>query len=248
VFWQERVDGWPQIRAYKQRIGELVAGCDPVLDVGCGPGVDAAARGMGAVGVDRSAVMCAAAAARGVAVARADAHALPFAREAFGAVVADRVLQHLADPDTALRQLAEVVRHGGRVVLAEPDQETLVISVPGIDRSVTDRIKALRRDLGYRNGRLASTLPARLAAVGLVDVAVDAFALSLTDPDLAFGLPKWPYIWQDAGRFTDAELAAWDAAMGRARAHGLVYAVTYLVVSARHPGDEFGAPQASEEG
>jgi SAM-dependent methyltransferase len=206
-----------------------------VLDAGCGPGADAAARGRGAVGVDRSAVMCATAAARGVAVAQADAHALPFAGGRFGAAVADRVLVHLAEPDVALRELARVVRPGGRVVVSDPEQETVVISVPGVDQGMTDRVKALRRDLGYRNGRLPSTTPHLMREAGLVDITVDAFALSLTDPDLAFGLPTWPHVWREVGRFTDAELATWDEAMGRARAGGLVYAVTSLVVSGRRP-------------
>jgi hypothetical protein len=60
VRWQERVDEWPQIKAYKRRIGELLAGAQAVVDVGCGPGIDVLAIGSSrCIGVDRSMAMCA---------------------------------------------------------------------------------------------------------------------------------------------------------------------------------------------
>ena len=36
--WQDRIDAWPAIRAYKQRTYELLGDALPVLDVGCGTG------------------------------------------------------------------------------------------------------------------------------------------------------------------------------------------------------------------
>lgn len=115
------------------------------------------------------------------------------------------------------------------MVIADPDQETLVIQVPGVRRSVLDRLKALRRDVGYRNGRLASRLPALLGEAGVEDVSVDAFPLVITDPADAFGLPTWPTVWRAEGRFSDDELAEWDRAM-RER-DGFLYAVTFFLVA-----------------
>jgi SAM-dependent methyltransferase len=233
VWWQERVDGWPQVRAYKQRTYELVAGADRVLDVGSGPGGDVVAIGRDrCVGVDASLVMGAAAAGQGAAVVAGDALRLPFAGGGFGAVRADRVVQHVADPAAAVAEMVRVTRSGGRVVVADADQETLVIHVPGVGRSLADRVKALRRDVGYRNGRFVTTLPDRLAAMGLGDVTVDAFPLLITDPDEAFGLPTWPRWGTDVGLdFSAADLEAWDRGIARARAGGLVYALLYFVVS-----------------
>jgi hypothetical protein len=72
--------------------------------------------------------------------------------------------------------------------------------------------------------------------MGLVDVVVEAFPLVLTDPDLAFGLPGWPWIWRSEGGFTDGDLAEWSAGMSRARQEGgLVYALLYFVVAATKP-------------
>jgi SAM-dependent methyltransferase len=231
---QEAVDRWPQVQAYKRRSHELVGAAEPVLDVGCGPGGDIVALGpWRSFGVDGSLAMGAAAVGRGARVAVGDALALPFAGGAFGAVRADRVLQHLADPVAGVAEMVRVTAAGGRVVVADPDQETLVIQVPGVRPALADRVKALRRDVGYRNGRFVSSLPALLAAWGLVDVSVEAFPLVLTDPDVAFGLPGWPTLWRTEGGFTDDDLDEWAAGMDRARRDGgLVYALLYFVVAA----------------
>ena len=235
VAWQARMATWPGVIAYKQRTHDLLAGAAPTLDVGCGPGVDLAAlnqpsaSGRRAVGVDTSEAMASAAAAHG-AVARGDAHGLPFGDEVFGGARADRVLQHMADPQRVLAEMARVVRRGGVVVVADPDQETLVIEVPGVRRSVLARLKALRRDVGYRNGALASSLPARMAELRLAEVTVDAYPLVIRRPEDAFGLPTWPAAWRREGRFTDEELAEWHAALDRP-ADGFLYVVTVLVVA-----------------
>lgn len=119
------------------------------------------------------------------------------------------------------------------MVVADPDQESLVIAVPGVRRELTDSVKRLRRDVGYRNGRLASELPDLFRGAGLSDVSVDAFPLLLRNPDEAFGLPKWVRLWRDEAGFTDDDEAEWSAGMDQARQHGLVYGVTFLVVAGR---------------
>ncbi len=228
VLAQEIVDSWPQIRAYKVHTYELLAGRAPVLDVGCGPGLDLPKLVAGAsVGLDASRAMCAVASGRG-SVVNAAATTLPFGDRTFGGVRADRVFQHLEDPGAALAELVRVCRPGGRLVLADPDQETLSITVPGIAQEMTDRVKRLRRDIGYRNGRLAATLPAALAGVGLTDVTVDAFPLVLRRADEAFGLPGWLRLWKEEGGFSDDEIDAWERATGE---QPVVYSLLYFVVT-----------------
>jgi len=246
LVWQDRVDGWPQVRAYKARSYQLLEGRSPVLDVGAGTGNDVVALGVGAVGTDLSAAMCQEARRRGAVVCRGDAVHLPFAGESFGAVRADRVLQHLAEPTDAIREMVRVTRRGGRVVVCDPDQESLVISVPGVSQDLADAVKQLRRDRGYRNGTLAARLPVAFGELGLGEITVDAFPLVLRDPDDAFGLPGWVRYWghahppaadiADVGDrgFTAEDVQAWERGMELARRDGqLVYALLYFVVSGR---------------
>lgn len=237
VEWQDRVDGWPQVKAYKRRVLDLLAEATDVLDVGCGPGADILAVGANrCVGVDRSMAMCLAAAARGAHVSQADVHQLPFSDGMFAGSFADRVLQHVVEPDQALAEMVRVLRPGGRLVIADPDQETLTIRVPGVRQELVDRIKSLRRDVGYRNGRLVSLLPAALSSIGMRDVSVEPFPLLLTDPDDAFGLPSWPHgAWGIEARFTKDDLAEWDEGVALARQGGFVYALTFFVVSGVRP-------------
>ena len=104
-----------------------------VLDIGCGAGevcVDIAERisPHGRVaGVDLSGAMveaakrAAAAAGRDIDLRVASVYQLPFADESFDVVRAERVLQHLDDPETALREMLRVTRVGGQIMLIDPD-------------------------------------------------------------------------------------------------------------------------------
>ena len=236
VDWQDRIDGWPQIDAYKQRTYELLGDRRPVLDVGCGTGHDLVPIGTGAFGVDVSLAMCERARDRALCVTRGDAARLPFASGSCAGARADRVLQHVADPAASVAELVRVTRPGGRVVVSDPDQGTLLIEVPGASRELVLRVTELRREIGYRNGSYARSLPRMCSDAGLVDITVDAFPLVLTDPDDAFGLPTWVEYWRAEGPFGEREQAQWATAMRRARERpGFVFALLYLVVSGARP-------------
>lgn len=119
-----------------------------VLDVGCGTGDDvrAIAAIVGAhgrvAGIDPSRAMIAEAIRRGVPptvefdLARADA--LPYADATFDAVRADRVFQHLHDPDAAAAELRRVTRSGGTALLLDQDWGSLIIA--GADPRMTQRL------------------------------------------------------------------------------------------------------------
>ncbi|MEV6211049.1 methyltransferase domain-containing protein [Kitasatospora sp. NPDC051914] len=105
-----------------------------LLDVGCGPGTITAdlAERLGpegrTVAVDTSAEVLARAAAhaaeRGigtVAFEVADVHRLPYADGAFDVVHAHQVLQHVADPVAALREMRRVTAPGGLVAVRDAD-------------------------------------------------------------------------------------------------------------------------------
>lgn len=104
-----------------------------VLDVGCGPGTitaDLAARvAPGAVtAVDQAADVLAAARAEAqqrdlfnVSFGNADVHNLDFPDHTFDVVHAHQVLQHVADPVRALREMRRVCAPGGIVAVRDAD-------------------------------------------------------------------------------------------------------------------------------
>jgi ubiquinone/menaquinone biosynthesis C-methylase UbiE len=114
---------------------ELQAG-ERAIDVGCGLGdevrllSDAVGPTGRVVGVDLSGELLAAARARhgrrpSIRFVQADAHRLPFADHEFDAARIERTLQHVADPAAVVREIARIVRPGGRIVALEPDWHTL---------------------------------------------------------------------------------------------------------------------------
>ena len=99
-----------------------------VLDVGCGDGVlslAAAEQGADVTGVDPDARMLDAARRRSVGATLAVRFAegrverLPFPDSTFDAVLAVTVLCFVPDADTAVREMARVLKPGGRLVIGE---------------------------------------------------------------------------------------------------------------------------------
>jgi SAM-dependent methyltransferase len=128
-------------------VSRLTPGTE-VLDVGCGPGtitVDIAARVAPGrvVGIDAAedAITAArdaaqAAGATNLEVALGDVYALDHADDTFDIVHAHQVMQHVADPVAALREMRRVCRPGG--VVAARDSIYRAMSwfpaVPALDR------------------------------------------------------------------------------------------------------------------
>lgn len=103
-------------RALAPRAGERI------LDLAAGTGVSAAefARtGAYCVAADFSVGMLSAGRRRGLPMVAADALRLPFADAAFDAVTMLFGLRNLIDPMAGLREMARVVRPGGRLVVCE---------------------------------------------------------------------------------------------------------------------------------
>jgi ubiquinone/menaquinone biosynthesis C-methylase UbiE len=91
-----------------------------VLEAGCGTGRllnRLAPVAVQAVGADLSRGMLGTARGRGLAVVQADLGALPFPDGAFDLVYSFKVLAHVPHIEDALRELARVVRPGGRLLL-----------------------------------------------------------------------------------------------------------------------------------
>ena len=195
------------------------------LDVGCGVGEDARAvremSGADVVGIDLRPRMAAEARSRsagrpGVTFLAADANRLPFVDAAFDAAWVKRALMHIANPADAMREMARVVRRGGRVVAVEPDLEVVLLDSAFVD--VTRRLLAMHA-AGYANPWAGRQLRRLMGEAGLVDLQVVVEPLEITDladAEAALRLLSLATSAADRGVLTPDEAAAWEGEL-RAR-------------------------------
>ena len=96
-----------------------------VLDVGCGVGTETLALsspGRTLFGVDYDSETAAEAARAGLVPACADGASLPFAPSSFGAVCSSHLIEHFADPEHHVAEIARVLEPGGRAVFVTPNE------------------------------------------------------------------------------------------------------------------------------
>jgi SAM-dependent methyltransferase len=206
---------------------------DAALDVGCGVGDDVRrlAEIVGptgrAVGIEINEELIDEARARtapgtGAEYRVADAHAIPFADDEFAAARVERALQHMSDPALVVREMARVVRPGGRIVAMEPDWETIVLS--GADLEITRAIaRACAEQI--RHPDAGRRLPAWFSDAGIELLRVEALAIpirSVTIADQVFGLrqavlaadPPGARVWLEHALAQERQGAFLAAAIG----------------------------------
>ncbi|MBO0855870.1 MAG: methyltransferase domain-containing protein [Nocardia sp.] len=103
-----------------------------------------------------------------------DAYGIPFGREAFDAVLCERVFQHLTTPSRAAGEIARVLRPGGRAVVMDSDWGTAIVH-PG-DRGVIHEVieTLVTNTTNPFSGR---RLPGLLTQAGLVVDDIGSHAL-----------------------------------------------------------------------
>lgn len=200
------------------RLGPRLRGGMAVLDVGCGPGSITAdlaglvSPGGTVVGLDRalSVVKTASANHPGFAVVSGDVASLPFADGSFDVVHAHQVLQHLADPVAALREMARVCRQGGIIAARDADYAAMTWFP---EHPALTRWRELYRAMARANGaepdagrRLASW--ANAAGLRGVDVTAAVWCYS-TPEQRAWWAGQW------------AERVLTGAFVAQAAAHGV---------------------------
>lgn len=129
----------PDVVAQREKVLALLAPKqgERALDIGCGPGLttEALAHAVGAqgyvLGVDIAPPMLAMAKRRCASLAQvefgmADVTRLPYQDNSFDVALASQVYEYVEDVDQSLRELARVIRPGGRVVLVDTDWESCV--------------------------------------------------------------------------------------------------------------------------
>jgi SAM-dependent methyltransferase len=231
---------------------DLAAG-QVVLDVGCGTGDDVRAMAglVGAsgraIGLDASRTMVDEARRRSaggelpVELRVGDAHHLPFPTATVHACRAERVLQHLPDPAGAVAEMARVTRPGDRVVVLEPDWETMVIDHP--DHALTRRILDAR-SASLASPRVGRQLPRLLSCAGLTGItAMPLTVISVGAPGAAGGmleLLRLPQTVEQAVAdrlITAAQADRWlTGVAGLARSGSLFAAMTCFLVAGTRPG------------
>jgi SAM-dependent methyltransferase len=166
-----------------------------VLDVGCGAGevcvelaVRVGPRGKVA-GIDPSEAMIAAAkraadaSGQRVDLRVASIYALPFPDGAFDAVRAERVFQHLEDPEAGLREMLRVTRSGGRVMAIDPDhgQHGLALDDPNHRKVHDASVRALLRMIA--NPHSGTRLRGMFVRAGLLEIDQAIKNFEIAHPD-----------------------------------------------------------------
>ena len=192
------------------------------IEIGCGMGreCEAMARLVGpsgkVVGIDASQSLLDQAATRTRSLAlplefrRGDAHQLPFADNSFDAARGERVFEHLADPAGAVRELARVVRPGGRIAGMEPDFET--IAVAGVPIDVTRAIVRHKTDVAIAHGTIGREMRRLLVEAGCHDLYSESVAvtfLSLKMADDVISLRANIEGARTQGWITDQQATSW---------------------------------------
>ena len=219
-----------------------------ILDVGCGAGDDvrAIAQLVGAsgqvVGIDSSEGMINEARKRSeglnlpVSFRVGDATRLDFAAGTFDGCRADRVFQHLEDREQALAEMIRVARSDARVVVFDPDWDTLVVDMP--DKHLTRQILEFHCDR-VRNGWCGRQLYGLFKQAGLQDIRVVPVTIMFADHALANQILELGSAVDDlqrAGAISSADAEAWLGQWEQAGLAGNFFsAMTFFGVSGRKP-------------
>ena len=243
IAYLDRVAATDIGRSYKARmLDELdIRPGQTALDLGCGPGTDLASLAQAVtatgpvIGVDHDQATVDAARERTadrptVTVRLGDIHELPLPDRTADRARTDRVLQHVADPARALRDIHRVLRPGGRLVMGEPDWDTLAVDHPDSDLSraytqyVTDQV--------VRNARIGRQLPRLATEAGFTVpevIPITPVFRNAQAADKILGLERTTHRAVTAGYLTEEAAHRWLAHLS---AGPFLAAVTFYVVVA----------------
>src|SRR5262249_9225561 len=111
-----------------------------------------------------------------------DACDLKFSDNTFDGCRADQVFQHVANPRKAVEEVIRVARSGARIVICDPDWETLAIDSP--NKVVTRKVINHRADV-FRSGWIGRQLAGLFKSLGLAEVSVTPDVFVIDDFSLA---------------------------------------------------------------
>ena len=231
--------GIQRVREIARTAMDIRAG-QHVLDAGCGAGEEArvlarlASPGGQVTAIDLSSAVVAAAAQRddgsGVRYAVGDITALDFPDATFDSVRSERVLQHLAEPDAAVAELARVTVPGGRVCLIDTDWDSFLVD--GMPEDIFGDLRRLGRERGL-SGPSGRLLRGRLVRAGLKEVTAEPVSIPVTDRATAeTRIPHFNPEAMQLGRIPRELAVPWLTAFEAALARGDFLAVLTIWVAA----------------
>lgn len=229
------------------------------LDVGCGLGdevrsiaTEVGNRGL-AVGIDASRALIHEARSRTETGRRAvyvvgDGHAMPFPDNTFHGARAERMLQHVANPQDVIADMARVVESGGRVAVIEPDWDTLIIDAEPLTLT---RLFCRGWIEGVRHPNVGRELVGMVSHAGLEDIEVWPMTWLIPSFEVAdhqFSISEMAKRAVEMQRASAEEAEKWFADVHAREEHREFFAaVTYFFVTARKPVDHHPRPQTKKE-
>ena len=183
----------PDVVVQREKVLALLApkAGERALDIGCGPGLttEALARAVGpqghVLGVDVAPPMLEIAKRRCASLPQvdfgmADVTRLPYQDASFDIALASQVYEYVADIDHALKELARVIRPGGRAVLVDTDWESAVWASHD-DARMRRMIETWNEHIPHP--QLPRTLKRRMESAGFSNVRVEVVPLLNLDYD-----------------------------------------------------------------
>lgn len=221
-----------------------------ILDAGCGIGLDAIqmAAQVGETGhvfgVDNSQVM--------ITQARSNAahlhlpltfhygniYQLEFRDNYFDRCRVDNTFQHLSDPKAALKELIRVTKVEGKIIVADPDHDSLIINTPYSE--VNHRFTRFRSD-HMQQGGIAHQLHGFCKELGLIDVHAEPLTHVFTDyEEKKITSPYLDEIWvaQEHGAVTREEAEKWVVYLRKSIEQDRFMCLqTYIITTAVKPSN-----------
>lgn len=219
-----------------------------VLDAGCGIGIDAiqmatmVGQSGHVFGIDLSQEMIASSKTNAASLnlpltfRQGSIYQLEFEENLFDRCRADKTFQHLTDPRAALKELIRVTKPGGKIIIADPDHDSLIIDTPFTD--VNHRFARFRSDRMSQGG-IAHQLYGICKELGLVKVNMQPLTHAYTDyEEKKITSPYFEEIWfaQQQGAVTREEAEKWADYLQKAIESGRFMCMqTYIITTAFKP-------------